>query len=56
MPTPDLESSVGGLAGGCGAGCISQDTYLLYQNTEKSVLVRTMNKMMERGAAFIKSL
>ena len=21
---------VGGLAGGCGAGCISQDTYLLY--------------------------
>ena len=22
---------VGGLAGGCGTGCISQDTYLLYQ-------------------------
>ena len=26
---------VGGLAGGCGAGCISQDTYLLYKYRNK---------------------
>ena len=25
---------VGGLAGGCGVGCISQDTYLLYNDKE----------------------
>ena len=25
-----ISCPVGGLAGGCGAGCISQDTYLLY--------------------------
>ena len=28
-------SPVGGMAGGCGAGCISQDTYLLYINVYK---------------------
>ena len=28
---------VGGLAGGCGARCISQDTYLLYTYQEKAV-------------------
>ena len=40
---------VGGLAGGCGAGCISQDTYILYilssRPASKAILAREASEL-----------
>ena len=38
LETPNIRCPVGGSVGGCGAGCISQDNYLLYEWSFRSAI------------------